>query len=193
MRDFIDDIKLMAALLALLWAILVIDQVLFGGRLFYLGIVPREPRGLIGILLAPLLHANFRHLMANSVPFFTLGLLVLRHGRPVFVAASAAIILLGGLATWCIAPAYSVHAGASALIFGWFGFLVVSAWRAPSLATVAVALLAILWYGLGILFGLSPLQIGVSWQGHLCGLIAGGLAGWSVPRSRMLSEARLRR
>jgi membrane associated rhomboid family serine protease len=193
MRDFIDDIKLMAALLAVLWAILVIDQVLFGGRLFYLGIVPREARGLIGIPLAPLLHASFRHLMANSVPFFTLGLMVLRHGRRVFVAASVAIILLGGFATWCIAPAYSVHAGASALIFGWFGFLVVSAWRVPRLATVAVALLAILWYGLGILFGLSPLQIGVSWQGHLCGLIAGGLAGFGMPQSRVLPAARLRR
>jgi membrane associated rhomboid family serine protease len=183
MRSFLDDVKLMAGLLALLWAILLIDLLIFGGGLFAYGIVPRSLHGLIGIPLAPLLHASLAHLLGNSGPFFVLGLMMLRQGRSIFVAASLAIIVLGGFATWCIGPANSVHAGASALIFGWFGFLMIAAWRAPRLSTIAVALVAIAWYGLPFLFGLSPLQIGISWQGHLTGLLAGGLAAYFLPLS----------
>jgi len=124
--------------------------------------------------------------MANSGPFFVLGLMVLRQGRAVFWSASAFIVLLGGFGTWCIGLAYSSHIGASALIFGWFGFVLASAWRAPRLSSVALALLALFWYGLAVLFGLSPLQYGVSWQGHLTGLLAGiaaaGMAPLALPK-----------
>jgi membrane associated rhomboid family serine protease len=190
MRRFLDDVELMAALLLLLWLVLLIDLFIFGGGLFFLGIRPRSPRGLIGIPLAPLLHAGPLHLLANSGPFFVLGLMVLRRGRGVFWAASLIIILVGGFATWCIGPAHSVHAGASALIFGWFGFIVVAAWRAPLLSTIVAALIAIAWYGLGFLVGLSPLQYGVSWQGHLTGLLAGALAACVLPLSQPLSLRR---
>src|ERR1700761_3290323 len=188
MRSLYDDARLMAGLLALLWAILIVDLVVFQGSLDQLGIVPRTPRGLIGIPLAPFLHLNTRHLMANSGPFFVLGLMVLRQGRPVFWRTTIAIVLLGGLGTWCIGPAYSVHIGASALIFGWFGFVLASAWWTPRLSTVAFALLAIFWYGLGVVFGLSPLQYGVSWQGHLTGLLAGIAIAASTPTPRLKSR-----
>ncbi|MEI9983769.1 MAG: rhomboid family intramembrane serine protease [Aliidongia sp.] len=151
--------------------------------------MPRSPHGLIGIPLAPLLHAGPAHLAANSGPFFVLGLMVLRHGRPVFWMASLVIILVGGFATWCIGPAHSVHIGASSLIFGWFGFVLAAAWRAPRLSSVALAVAALLWYGLAVLFGLSPLQYGVSWQGHLTGLLAGVLAAGAMP---LAGQARIR-
>jgi|SRR5579859_617114 len=189
MRGFFDDVRLMAGLLGLLWLVLLIDLAVFHGRLIVFGIVPRKPHGLIGIPLAPLLHAGPSHLAANSGPFFVLGLMVLRHGRRAFWAASLVIVLLGGFATWCIGPAHTVHVGASALIFGWFGFVVVAAWRAPRLSSVAVASLAILWYGLGVVLGLSPLQYGVSWQGHLTGLFAGALAASGLPLSRRSGNA----
>jgi membrane associated rhomboid family serine protease len=182
MRSLFDDVRLMAGLLALLWLILILDMALFGGRLYVFGIVPRTPEGLIGIPLAPFLHAGPHHLMANSGPFFVLGLMVLRHGRAVFWSASLVIVLLGGFGTWCIGPAHTVHIGASALIFGWFGFVLAAAWRVPRLSSVALAILAILWYGLGVLFGLSPLQYGVSWQGHLTGLLAGICAAGMAPQ-----------
>ncbi len=158
MRSVYDDFRLMVGLLALLWAILIADLLLFQGSLDQFGIVPRTPRGLIGIPLAPFLHVGVQHLMGNSGPFFVLGLMVPRQGRLVFWSASSVIVLLGGFGTWCIGPAHSVHIGASALIFGWFGFILASAWRVPRLSTVAFALLAIFWYGLGFVFGLSPLQ-----------------------------------
>ncbi len=185
MRSVYDDIRLMVGLLALLWAILIVDLVVFRGSLDQFGIVPRTTRGLIGIPLAPFLHVGVQHLMANSGPFFVLGLMMLRQGRTVFWSASIAIVLLGGLGTWCIGPAHSVHIGASALIFGWFGFVLASAWRRPQLSTVAFALLAIFWYGLGVVFGLSPLQYGVSWQGHLTGLIAGIAVATANPGPRL--------
>jgi|HubBroStandDraft_1064217.scaffolds.fasta_scaffold00015_27 membrane associated rhomboid family serine protease len=187
MQSFLDDIKLMACLLGLLWLVLLANMLLFGGGLFYFGIQPRTLGGLLGIPLAPLLHAGPLHLLANSAPFFVLGLMVLQQGRAIFWTATLVIILVGGFATWCIGPAHSVHAGASALIFGWFAFILVAAWRVPRLSTLAAALLAIAWYGLGFLFGLSPLQIGVSWQGHLTGLLAGGLAACWLPLSPPLA------
>jgi membrane associated rhomboid family serine protease len=181
MRKLFDDLRLMAVLLGVLWVILLFDLTIDHGALFLDGIVPRTTRGLIGIPLAPLLHAGIPHLLANSGPFFVLGMLVLQQGRPVFVKASLFIIFVGGLATWCIGPAGTVHGGASSLIFGWFGFLVASAWRVPLLSTVLAALVAISWYGVGVIFGLSPLQTHVSWQGHLTGLLAGGIAAYVLP------------
>lgn len=180
MQRLIDDTKLMAGLLALLWLVLLVDMIVFGGGLVRFGIVPRQLSGLIGIPLAPLLHLGPAHLLANSGPFFVLGLMALRQGRPAFVAASIFIIGIGGLATWCIGPAHTVHVGASALIFGWFGFVLAAAWQSPRLTSVAAAFLALSWYGFGILFGLSPLQLGVSWQGHMTGLLAGIGAAWVV-------------
>lgn len=173
MRSVFDDVRLMAGLLALLWAILIVDLVVFQGGLNQLGIVPRQERGLIGIVLSPFLHLNIQHLLSNSGPFFVLGLIVLRQGRIVFWNASLFIVLLGGFLVWGTAPAGTVHIGASALIFGWFGFILASTWRRPQPLRVVLALLAIFWYGLGVFFGLSPLQQGVSWQGHLTGLLAG--------------------
>jgi membrane associated rhomboid family serine protease len=195
MQRLIDDIKLMAGLLALLWAVLLVDMLVFGGSLVRFGIVPRQLSGLIGIPLAPLLHLGPVHLLANSGPFFVLGLLALRQGRAAFAAASTIIIVLGGFATWCIGPAQTVHVGASGLIFGWFGFVVAAAWQTPRLSAVLAAFLALFWYGFGILFGLSPLQLGVSWQGHLTGLLAGIAAAWVIagaPR-RSLPPAERRR
>ena len=106
MRIFLDDVKIMAGLLGLLWAVLLVDLLVFRGLfglhygLFGFGIVPRTALGLIGIPLAPLLHLGVLHLLANSAPFFVLGLMVLRQGRSTFVSASLAIIFVGGFATW---------------------------------------------------------------------------------------------
>jgi membrane associated rhomboid family serine protease len=195
MQRLIDDAKLMAGLLGLLWVVLLVDMAVFGGSLVRFGIVPRQLSGLIGILLAPLLHLGPAHLLGNSGPFFVLGLMALRQGRAAFAAASALIIVVGGFATWCIGPAHTVHVGASALIFGWFGFVLAAAWQVPRLTSILAAFLALSWYGFGILFGLSPLQLGVSWQGHLTGLLAGIGAAWVVsgsPRRSLPPTARRR-
>ncbi|MCA9865381.1 MAG: rhomboid family intramembrane serine protease [Anaerolineales bacterium] len=162
---------------ALIWMIEVFDRIVPGRSLDQLGILPRQPAGLLGIILAPFLHGNFSHLLANTIPFLILGFLVRLRHRGHFLLLSTIIVLISGLGTWLIAPANTVHIGASGLIFGYFAFLVVNAWYERSLAAIVPALLVIVLYG-GLIGGILPIQNGLSWQGHLFGLVGGALAAF---------------
>ncbi len=166
-----------------LWVLELVDRLFFHGQLDRLGIAPRQLAGLRGILFAPLLHASFAHLLANTIPLLILStLIVLRHnGR--FWAITGLIVLVSGLGTWLIAPAHTLHIGASGLIFGYFAYLVVNAFYERSLAAVGLAGLVILIYG-GLLSGIWPGGAGISWQGHLFGLVGGGLAAYYFSNRR---------
>ena len=178
----------------LLYVIEIFDQ-LSGHSLDHNGIRPLETDGLGGILFAPLLHANWEHLVANTVPALVLGFLVSLAGMARFVWATAIIWILGGVGTWLIGnvgagPYETNHIGASGLIFGWltfllvFGFFVRSAWQ------ITVGIVVLFFYG-GILWGVLPGTFGVSWQGHLCGAIAGVIAAYLL--SKPEREARERK
>lgn len=162
---------------AFLWLIEIIDRLIFGGALDLLGIVPRDLEGLRGIFLAPFLHGGFSHLLANSIPLLILGTLIMfRHSRH-FIAVSILIIAFSGFGTWLIAPAHTVHIGASGLIFGYFAFIVVNAWYERSLMATGLALVVLLVYG-SLLWGILPAANGISWQGHFFGLVGGALAAY---------------
>ena len=182
---------------ALLYVIEILDT-LSGHALDRNGIRPLETRGLEGILFAPLLHANWGHLIANTVPALVLGFLVTLAGMARFVWATAIIWILGGLGTWLIGGLGSCalptnHIGASGLIFGWLTFLLVFGWLTRHIWQIVTSLVVLFVYG-GILWGAVPVLDrcgGVSWQGHLCGAIAGVLAAfWLSGPER---EARQRR
>lgn len=163
-------------IVGLLWAIFLLDYFL-PLHLQAFGIRPRELVGLRGILLCPLLHGSFAHLIANSVALFVLLSLSLTMGRVLTILASAVILLAGGLASWLLGRSGSVHIGASGWIFGLIGFLSASGlfrleWRA-----FFYALLALLLYG-GSLFTLFQNQPGVSWVSHAGGFLGGILAAW---------------
>jgi membrane associated rhomboid family serine protease len=146
-----------------------------GGSLNDDGIVPRTVDGLDGILWAPLLHANWAHLLANTVPFLVLGFLAMAGGIRQFVLVTATIWLLGGLGVWLVGPDNSSTIGASGLIFGWLIFLLARGFFARSLKQIALAVALFLFWG-GILWGILPGQPGISWQAHLFGALAGLLA-----------------
>ena len=182
---------------ALLYLIEIIDQ-LTGHSLDRNGIQPLEADGLKGILFAPLLHADWAHLLANTVPALVLGFLVTLAGMSRFVWATAIIWIVGGLGTWLIGDIGScrmetVHIGASGLIFGWLAFLLVFGWLTRHIWLIITSLVVLFVYG-GILLGALPVLNrcgGVSWQGHLCGAIAGLLAAYWL--SGPEREARARR
>ncbi|MGB3894795.1 rhomboid family intramembrane serine protease [Mycolicibacter sinensis] len=169
---------------ALLYLIEAVDQ--FGGhRLDRNGIRPLETDGLWGVLFAPLLHANWGHLLANTGPALVLGFLVTLAGQSRFLLATAIVWVFGGLGTWLIGNVGSScgptdHIGASGLIFGWLAFLVVFGLFTRRIWQILVGLVVLVLYG-GILWGAVPvLNVcgGVSWQGHLCGAIAGVVAAY---------------
>lgn len=164
--------KLMLAWVALLWLLEVVD-VATGHALDRFGVTPREPSELVDVVPSSFIHFGFAHLAANTVPLLILGFLAALAGLRRFLLVCALIIVVDGLGVWLIAPDRTNTAGASGVIFGLFGFLLVSGFveRRPW-GILAGVLIASIWGG-SILAGLAPTQTGVSWQGHLLGLLAG--------------------
>ncbi|MEU8900995.1 rhomboid family intramembrane serine protease [Nocardia sp. NPDC048505] len=167
---------LILGFVALLYGIEGVDT-LENGRLEQAGIEPREADGLWGILWAPLLHGGWPHLLGNTVPVLVLGFLVLLSGIARGLAATAIIWVVAGVGTWLIGPEYSVHIGASSLIFGWLTYLISRGWFARDIGQILLGLVIFVIYG-SALWGVLPGQPGISWQGHLFGALGGLLAGW---------------
>jgi len=158
---------------ALIW---VIESINFsiGHRLSDWGILPRTVKGLKGIPLSPFLHASLIHIMMNTIPLAVLGGFVILNGRQIFFEISIIIILVSGTALWLFGRS-SYHVGASGLIFGYFGYLVLRAWYDRSLKSFIIAFVTVSLYG-GIIWGMLPTFSRISWEGHLFGLLAGILA-----------------
>lgn len=178
---------MLLAFVALIWVIEFFDWLVLGGQLDRLGIVPRQMVGLRGIALAPFLHGGFPHLLANTVPLLVLGLLMLLRNGHRFLLVTMIIVVVSGLGTWLIGPANSVHIGASGLIFGFVGFLVTSAYYERNAASILLAIVVITLYG-GVIWGVLPQGNGISWQGHLFGLLGGVLAARYTVGKRTLDS-----
>ncbi|WP_436502220.1 rhomboid family intramembrane serine protease [Actinokineospora sp. HUAS TT18] len=141
------------------------------------GIVPRTLGGLDGILWAPLLHADWSHLVGNTLPLLVFAFLAMANGLGQWVAVTATIWLVSGIGVWLTGNSLSVTVGASGLCFGWLLFLLVRGIFNRSLLQLGVAALLFLYWG-SMLFGVLPGDRHISWQGHLFGAIGGVLAAW---------------
>lgn len=167
--------------LLLAWLLSLLNWVLAGGLGRLLGIRPRQAVGLFGIMFAPLLHRDIQHLLANTLPFLVLGWLVLLQeglqDTSNFYTVTVIILLSGGLGTWLFGRE-AIHLGASGLIFGYIGFLLVGSYVVPTLWTVGLASVVFVLYGSQLRAMLPNSQaLAVSWEGHLFGFVGGILAG----------------
>jgi membrane associated rhomboid family serine protease len=167
-------VKVLGAALALMWAVFLATA-LSGGALLSLGVIPRTTIGLRGIIFAPFLHGSLGHIIANSIPFLLLGWLVMLRDARHFLPVTVAAMVGSGLTAWLLGAPGSVHIGASGVIFGYLGFLILSGWFARSLASILLSLLVIALWG-GMVIGVVPGQAGISWQAHLGGFLGGVLA-----------------
>ncbi|GAA3645418.1 rhomboid family intramembrane serine protease [Nonomuraea antimicrobica] len=184
----LSALLVMAAMLAVMWFVEGVDFFLGGSLDRQFGIVGWEPDGLVGIVFAPFLHVGFGHLVANSLPLLILGFLAGLRDLRKFLWASVLIILIGGLGTWMTSPeVYTV--GASGLVFGYFGYILARGLFDRRLLDIAIGIGVGVAYW-GILAGLLPNQEGISWQGHLFGLIGGVVAAWVLRRKRALPPTR---
>lgn len=172
----------MLALTALMYVVELVD-VASGGALERAGgIVSRASDGLDGILFAPLLHGDWGHLWANTVPFLVFGFLAMAGGIGQFLMVTATIWVFGGAAVWAFGPGLPYYTiGASGVIFGWLTFLLVRGFFARSLRQILLAVALFVIWG-GVLWGVLPGDAHVSWQGHLFGALAGVLAAWLFAR-----------
>lgn len=144
---------------------------LLNRNILLLGIIPRHLCGLTGIFLAPLLHANFNHLFFNSIPLVILSNFILINGVYTYLLVTLMITVLSGFAIWCFGKP-GVHVGASGLITGYWGYLVLNIYQTTTITTVILGLLSI-YYFAGLFLGIFPKEKNVSWEAHLFGLLAG--------------------
>jgi membrane associated rhomboid family serine protease len=162
-------------LTAVCWLVFGLNGLIGQGHLAQHGIIPRHLGGLFGIIWAPFLHASFQHLAANTVPLLVLGAIVCARGKGEFAVVTVGGILLGGILTWLFARSAN-HIGASGLIFCYFGYLASLAWFNRTFGTLCLSVVCILAYG-GMIKGILPTMAGISWEGHLAGLMAGVALG----------------
>ena len=182
---------LLLGLLALMWAIELVDT-LVGGRLDQFGIRPRRIDGLSGILFAPFLHGGFAHLSANTVSLGLFGGMLMIRSRAEFFIVFAVTTILGGLGVWLFGSLFAVgnavHIGASGVIFGIFGYIVSMGFFERKIGSILLSVFVIVAYG-GTVMGVLPGQEGISWESHLFGFISGvGTAYVLGRRSRKKAE-----
>jgi membrane associated rhomboid family serine protease len=175
-RTSLTAYPLLFGMVGLLWVVEILNLVV-DHQLCRYGIFPRTARGLMGIPFSPILHGGVAHLFLNTGPLIVLGGLILFNGRALFIRSTVFIVLVGGLGIWLVGrPAY--HVGASALIFGYFGYLLAKGFFDRRVRSIFLALVTIVAYG-GLFWGLLPTVPHVSWEGHICGFAAGILAARS--------------
>ncbi len=166
--------------MTVIWVVFMLDHVI---PLQQYGLEPRSLSGLSGIAAMPFLHSGLNHLVSNTIPLLVL-LMLLAGSRARSWLIVLTIGLLSGGLLWVFGrPA--LHIGASAMIFGLAAFLLVSGVLERRFLPLVISALVGLLYGSTLLSGILPTVNGVSWDGHLCGMIAGILtASWLKPRSQ---------
>jgi len=169
-KKIIFGIIVPAVFLILLWCVKLYEY-FFEVKFITYGLLPGEISGLIGILTFPLIHADFNHLISNSLPILFLGM-----GTGYFYPSSSykvyiPVYFVPGILMWFFArPSY--HIGASAIIYGLAAFIFFSGIIKRDVRSITLALLVTFLYG-GMIWGVLPLDRGVSWEGHLFGAITG--------------------
>jgi len=179
--------KVIGVMVAPMWGLEVIDATA-GGSLDQYGIEPRDDGGLVGVVAAPFLHAGFGHLIANTVPFVVMGLVIAFKGAVRVLAVTAIVGLVSGLGTWLVAPEFTLHIGASGVVFGYATYLISRGVFNRDALELAVGLIVVLVWGTALLGGLRP-EDGISWQGHLFGAIGGVVAARVLRRERAPAPA----
>ena len=179
----------MAAVVVVLWLIEYVDT-LTNHALDAFGIRPWSLLGLDGILFAPLLHASFAHVAANSLPLFVLGTVIWASGLRQWVVATVTGWVTSGILAWLLTPIHYLVLGASGVIFGWITYLIVRGFLSRRWPHIVLGLVVAFLYG-SVLLGVFPMSAGVSWQGHLGGALGGVLAAWLLFRHER--ERRTRR
>lgn len=168
-----------AIFIASIWIVYIFDQFL---PLESFGLRPRSVFGAVGIVGMTFLHGSLSHIVSNTVPLITL-LLILVGSRANSAFIVILITLIGGLLLWILGSA-NLHIGASLLVFGLIGFLLINGFFFErKVSTILISIFVFVSYSGTVLIGVIPSQRGISWDGHLCGFIAGVIVAYIFSRS----------
>lgn len=189
-----DTLKTRAATLGgfagAMWLVRIVDMIVpTPGSIAGHGIIPRTLIGLEGIPVAPLIHVDLEHLLANTIPFLILGALILFRGVFELLFVMLVSGLVAGLGTWLFGAGGSQHIGASGIVFGFFGYLLFRTAFDRRWTSALITLLVAMLYGTAMLYALVP-AAGISWSGHFFGFIGGVLAARMRYRSQLTAGRR---
>ena len=166
----------MAGVLAVLWIIQIANWADHYQLTLDYGIQPRDIASLPDIFSAPFLHFSWAHIEGNSGPLFIFGFLAAYRGVKKFVWVTILVVLTSGLTAWIAGPASTVGAGASGVVFGYFGYIMVRGFfdRHPIDMIIGAIMALCFAYQFTVLLP----QAGIGWQAHIGGLVGGVAAGW---------------
>ena len=175
-----ESFKILFAWVTILVTIEAVDQIFFNGNLFILGIKQGDYLHWYHIFFAPFIHDDFLHVFSNSIGLLVLGAFVLLLGTRVLATVTFAAIVVSGFGV-LVFGSDGLHAGASSIVYGYFGFLVFrgvyeKSWKA--LLAGGVVLFAFQ----SLLNGLLPGQPGTSWHSHVFGALGGISAAATLAR-----------
>ena len=169
----------------IIWAVFALNLIL-PFDLAVLGIFPRSFQGMIGILLAPLIHGSLLHLISNTIPLLFLGVVLFlfydRIAKQVFFQC----YFFTNILVWIFARS-SLHIGASGLVYGIAAFLIFFGLFRKDIKSIVISIIILILYG-GLVYGLFPQQPGVSWESHLMGALVGLSTASQLSKTRAVTS-----
>lgn len=168
-------------IICLLFVIEIINT-LTGRSLGQFGIYPRQLYSLPALFTAPFIHASVVHLLSNAIPLAIFSFLLLIHGTKRFVLVSMWIMIVGGGLVWMFGR-NAMHIGASGVLYGYFGYLLVAGFLSHQFKLLLISLFVMLGYG-GMIWGVLPSRPYISWESHLFGALAGILCAYYFSRKK---------
>lgn len=169
-RIFYHSLFLPTVFVLLFWVVEIVEQTL-GYTFVTFGVYPLHLKGIPGIFLSPFIHSDYKHLIANSVPFFILMAMLIYFYRRISYRIFFQLYLLSGVFVWLTARE-AWHIGASGVVYAMAAFHLVSGIIRNDTRLLTLSVTVVFLYG-GLVWGMFPIQPGISWEGHLWGAISG--------------------
>jgi len=166
----------MVGFLAILWIIQLVNAADQYHLTYNYGIRPRDVRSLPDIVIAPFLHVSWVHIESNSGPLFIFGFLAAYRGVVRFLGLTGLVILTSGFAEWFTGSSHTIGAGASGVVFGYLGYILVRGFFDRRGVDILLGLVMALCFAYQ--FSVLLPQNGIGWQAHIGGLAAGVVGGW---------------
>jgi len=178
----------MAGFLVVIWVLQIANWADHYQLTLHYGIRPRDAGSLPGVFSAPFLHFSWAHIEGNSGPLFIFGFLAAYRGVTKFIGVTLLVMLTSGLTAWLAEPANTVGAGASGMVFGYFGYIMVRGFFDRHLIDMVIGAIMALCFAYQ--FSVLLPRAGIGWQAHIGGLAGGILAGWIFRERRPAAGAK---
>jgi membrane associated rhomboid family serine protease len=176
-RSLSQQLKWVGWILVIMLMIEIVN-LLSGRMLSAFGILPRNFSSLGFIFTAPFLHGSLGHFASNMLTLAVFVICMLQFGNKRFVQVSILLVIMTGILVWLFGRA-AIHIGASGVIYGYFGYLLLAGILSGRLFLAAISVLIGIFYGT-MIFGVLPSYPYVSWESHLFGFVSGLMLAYAM-------------